>query len=163
MNIVAVQGDLIKMFDEGHFDAIGHGCNTIHAMKSGIAKTLDEYTGGELSLVDKTSPYGNANKMGTFTVLQHNKGLIYNLYTQFIPAYKNMVAVHWYSVADALFSSINDALSKTNNDSKLRYGIPLIGCGLANGDKADLSIVLHELSLEFADNVELTVVSYDME
>lgn len=161
MDIVAVKGDLIKIFDAGHFDAIGHGCNTIHAMKSGIAKTLDEYTAGKLSDVDKTSPYGNANKMGSFTVLQHEKGLIYNMYTQFIPAYKNMVAVHWRSVADALRSSINDALSKTNS-SKLRYGIPLIGCGLANGDKADLSIVLYELSVEFGDNVELTVVSYDL-
>lgn len=159
MRINAIDGDLIKLYDNGHFNVVGHGCNCIHAMKNGIAKTFVEYTSGKIADADRTSVYGDVNKMGEYTVLPFKHGLIYNLYTQFIPAYKNTTAVHWQSVRNALQSSIVDAKQRLPN-SEINYGIPLIGCGLAGGKVEALLDVIESLENEIDDSVTLTIVNF---
>lgn len=156
MKLNYVKGDLIELFDDGQFDAIVHGCNCFHVMGAGIALHLNDYTKGKLLEVDSETDYGNINKLGLFSVLETDKGRIYNLYTQYTTARPGKVAVHWISVLTGLHDIIKDL-----GEGDVSIGIPLIGCGLANGKREHFELVLKQLSEYFSDRVELTVVEFE--
>lgn len=160
MEIMYRKGDLIKAFKEGEFDAIVHGCNCIHTMGAGIALQLNNFTNGKLLEVDKKTPYGDINKLGTYSKLDIECGTIYNLYTQYVPVSKGMVAVHWDSFMSGLIDIIEICdINNENEDTPTRIGIPLIGCGLAGGKPEDFeNIILYiEKGLHSFD-VELTIM-----
>lgn len=97
-----IKGDIISELESGRYDAVAHGCNCMGVMGAGVAKVLNEYTGGELLRVDMQTDLGDINKLGQFSVLRDAPIPIYNLYTQFAPIQKGQnVVVHWDSVAEA--------------------------------------------------------------
>lgn len=154
-----IKGDIISELESGRYDAVAHGCNCMGVMGAGVAKVLNEYTGGELLRVDMQTDLGDINKLGQFSVLRDAPIPIYNLYTQFAPIQKGQkVVVHWDSVVGALEGAILDVLDPHAIECKIL--IPMIGCGLAGGSYSDLvrSIDYLETLVKPVCDVEITVV-----
>ena len=67
-----IDGDLLKLADEGHFDLIAHGANCFCVMGSGIAPQIKaKYP--EAYEADCKTTAGDVNKLGTN---QHGKAPI---------------------------------------------------------------------------------------
>lgn len=143
-----VKGDLIKLAEDGLFDVIVHGCNCFNVMGSGIAKTIkDRYPGAYK--MDCGTIKGDSSKLGTYTVYNTEKFTIINAYTQY-NIRKNSDVFDY----DA-FQKILDQLDQTySNDIKI--GFPLIGCGLAGGNKERILSMIND----FAKNRKVTVVEF---
>ncbi len=125
-----VEGDLIKLFQEGQFDAIVHGCNCHNTMGAGIAKSLSEAY-PDLLRIDKEYmiPVGDIHRLGNFTKLTIRNGdpnkvqWIINAYSQYNPG-KDLD----YNALELILKKINFLFKGE------RIGLPLIGCGIAGGN-----------------------------
>lgn len=163
-----IKGDLIKLTKQGRFDGIAHGCNCFHVMGAGIAPLINAMSSGIASLVDETSPYGDINKLGTFSHCKFQRYTedgellkipvevhVYNLYTQHSTG-KNGVYVHWDSFSKSLCEAAKHLFIVRGYRPTL--GIPLIGCGLAGGNKNDFDYcVRNSGALQYAN---ITVVEF---
>ncbi len=126
-----IEGDLIKMAREGHFDLIVQGCNCFCRMGRGLAKQVAEEIPDAVRADNLTRP-GDMNKLGNFTVGMindyNNKPIsrIYNCYSQYT----------WDSNTKPLdYEALTLCLRKINFINKgSSIGVPLIGSGLAGGD-----------------------------
>lgn len=143
-----VQGDLVKMAQNGEFDAIVHGANCFNTMGGGIAKTIrDSFP--EAYEADQKTRKGNPRKLGTFTfatiqVTPPDALTIINAYTQF---------KYWKDATDdpaaplVDYRAVKDAfaeIKKIFGGKDLRFGIPKIGAGLALGDWSIISAIIDE-------------------
>lgn len=130
-----VQGDLLKLFEDGHFDTIVHGCNCFHAMTGGIAAQIARKFPGAVE-VDNKTPYGSANKLGDISIFLLDDGrIIINGYTQFNPG-----ADVNYDAIDSVFRKVG-SLSRFRAD---RVGYPAIGAGIAGGDWTKISRIIRK-------------------
>lgn len=128
--IKLMAGNLLSMAKQGQFDVIGHGCNCFHTFGAGIAKSFKEEFPTSFE-ADKTSKYGDTNKLGTWTSttvsVENNKPLvILNLYTQFS-----------YGLGKDHFSyqtfvPLLEEIKRQYNNAYI--GLPLIGCNRAGGN-----------------------------
>ncbi|MFA5586996.1 MAG: hypothetical protein WDA02_10835 [Saccharofermentanales bacterium] len=59
-----IEGDLIELSKQGHFDIIAHGCNCFNTMKSGIAKSIVDTWNG-VDIIDKQTRKGDYNELHT--------------------------------------------------------------------------------------------------
>lgn len=122
-------GNIIELANQGDYEVIVHGCNCFHTMGAGLAKQMaDAFP--ECLYADKKTPYGDINKLGTYssTVVRNKLGgtfTIVNAYTQFRYGY----GVHVdYDAIKKVFTLIaRDFHGKI-------IGYPKIGAGLAGGD-----------------------------
>lgn len=123
-------GNLLEKAKNGEFDVIIQGCNCFHTMGAGIAKYIKQDF-PEAFAADKQTPYGDKNKLGTFseaTITRNgNTFIVINAYTQF--RYGGGIDNFDYASFPSLLSSI-----KAKYGDK-RIGLPLIGCGLAGGNE----------------------------
>lgn len=143
-----VKGDLLKMFEEGEFDVILHGCNCFQTVGAGIAKQIkDKYP--EAYWADKGSNTSPEQRLGEFTWAETDEGLIFNLYTQFQPG-ANFSIMALQRAVEAFKRDMKD-----NTD--VRIGIPWIGCGIGGGK---WSQVKEHLKIWF-DGWNVTAVEYD--
>lgn len=154
-----VQGNLINMALNGEFDVIAHGCNCQNVMGSGIARSLRDVWEG-VYVVDTLTKKGDYNKLGTYSVfstnINKNTGKepvalrVLNCYTQFTYGRnKDVVYVNYDAIAMCM--------DKINYHYKgLKIGLPMIGCGLANGD---WNIVKNIIETRLVD-VDVTVVYF---
>ena len=151
-----INGDLIKMAREGHFDIIIHGANCFCKMRRGIAKQVSEEIPDAVR-ADNLTNSGDINKLGNFTVGvindYNNKPIskIYNCYSQYT----------WDSSAKPLdYEALTLCLRKINHSNKGKnIGVPLIGAGLAGGDWDIIKkIVENELK-----DMDVTIVKFDKE
>lgn len=120
-----VNGDLLLAFQESELDAIVHGCNCFHAMKSGIAAQISS----QFSIAydaDRKTEYGCWGKLGDYSRAVTVYGEIINAYTQFRPGkYPEHL----------LYSNIERVFTQLNSDyAGKRIGIPKIGAGIAGGN-----------------------------
>jgi len=160
-SITWMKGDLIELTKEGQFDTVAHGCNCFHTMGSGIAPRLNNLTGGRLLNEDKAKThYGDINKMGTVSYVTHNinrkRVEFFNLYTQYNYGSRpnGEVYIHW----DSLYNSIMLMMDLTLGRD---IGIPLIGCGLAGGEREDFEMVMHRLKdSPYQYDINLHVVEF---
>ena len=82
----SVEGDLLKLAGQGHFDVIVHGCNCFCTMGAGIAKSIrDQFPAAYEA--DLATPKGDRDKLGTYSVAkvivgEHSFDVV-NAYTQF--------------------------------------------------------------------------------
>lgn len=133
MNIV--KGDLLDMASNGTFDVIVHGCNCFNTMGGGIARQIREQY-PQAYQVDCQTVSGDIMKLGTFTSVMIDREdvdypfLIVNAYTQ----YDFNRADSYSDVFEyASFEVILRKLAHVYPD-KL-FGFPMIGMGLAGGNK----------------------------
>lgn len=132
-----VNDNLINMALNGDFDVIAHGCNCFNTQNSGIARSLRDVWEG-IYVIDCLTKKGDYNKLGTYSIFSTNINKntdkepvalhVLNCYTQFdYGRDKGKLYVNYDAIAMCM--------DKINHHYKgLKIGLPMIGCGLANGD-----------------------------
>lgn len=147
-----IKGDLIKLAQAGEFNIIAHGCNCCHTMGAGIAKQIKD-TWPLSYEVDKETERNDFNKLGTYSITAaeygNNNLFIMNMYTQYNPG------------KDLCYPALDLCLRKLQFISKgLKVGMPLIGGGLAGGDKKIIVDMMKKYSQDYAE-FDWTLVEYD--
>jgi ribA/ribD-fused uncharacterized protein len=145
-----VDGDLIKLADEGRFDVIAHGCNCFCVMGAGIAPQIkNKYP--EAYAVDCETTAGDVNKLGTITYTKNTTPTVVNIYSQYDTKGRREGKIDLdYDALRSGMQAIKD------NFSGKRIGMPKIGAGLAGGDWDVIEkIIIDELFGE-----QITIVNY---
>jgi O-acetyl-ADP-ribose deacetylase (regulator of RNase III) len=147
-------GNLIELGKYGEFDVIIHGCNCQRKMKSGLAKYIAKEFPSAMK-ADYFSHLTPEKKLGNFTYALVDKLAIVNAYTQLSPATKkereNGTCVLDY---DALYSSLTQIASTFTG---LRFGIPMIGAGLAGGNWSIIKLIIEDIF----ENEDCTIVIFE--
>lgn len=139
VSVKSVDGDLIKLALDGHFDVIIHGCNCFCAMDGGIARSIKQEF-PEAFAADLATVEGGRAKLGEYSkakiVRAQNEFTVVNAYTQF----------HFHgSGVLADYEAIRSAFSAVQTEfSGFRIGYPRIGAGLAGGDWGIISGIISE-------------------
>ena len=130
-----IQKDLIKAFKENEINVLIQQCNVFHTQNAGLAKSIkQEYP--EILNVDLATPYGDKNKLGTFSYITPERknisqtGYIINLYGQY--RYGKGLQTD-YDAQRTGFKNIVEFLNNRGPVGTIKIGLPLIGCGLAGG------------------------------
>lgn len=126
-----MEGDLIELAKDNHFDVIVQGCNCHCTMNSGIAKQIREQY-PQAYAADLTTEKGDKSKLGSYSQCMADRPdgtsfLIINAYTQHRYGYDGERYLNYGAIVEAFTQiSINHRMD--------RIGYPAIGCGLAGGD-----------------------------
>lgn len=149
MNIV--KGNLIDMAEADEFDIIVHGCNCFCTMGSGIAREIRERYPVSY-MADLSTEEGNYDKLGNYTLAPsslnpgESKFIIVNAYTQYdFNRRGDSQDVFEY---DSFKLILQKLAYKYPN---YRYGFPMIGMGLAGGNKTRIMGMLSEFSEKIAE------------
>jgi O-acetyl-ADP-ribose deacetylase (regulator of RNase III) len=148
-----IEGDLIKLAKEGHFDLIIQGCNCFCRMGSGLAKQVASDIPDAVKSDNLTIP-GDINKLGNFTV-----GIIYDYNNKPISKIFNCYTQYTFDASKKPldYEALTLCLRKINYICKgQKIGVPLIGSGLAGGD---WNIIKKIIEKEL-NNMEVTVVHF---
>jgi O-acetyl-ADP-ribose deacetylase (regulator of RNase III) len=133
-----VDGDLLKLADEGYFDVIAHGANCFCVMGSGIAPQIKaKYP--EAYAVDCETTAGDIKKLGTITYTKNTTPIVVNIYSQYDTKGRRQGKMDLDY--DALRSGIKAMKEKFSGK---RFGLPQIGAGLAGGDWAIIEKIIEE-------------------
>ena len=146
------KGDLVAMGKNNEFDIILHGCNCFNTMNAGIARQIAEQF-PDANLADEETLRGDAGKLGTYTIGMHGRLVILNCYTQYDFSRNN--DVFDYHAFERVLGKI------AHRFGKWRFGLPMIGMGLAGGDPNRIIPMIEK----FAEAVEaqggsVTLVEY---
>lgn len=133
-----IKGDLLAMGKNNEFDIIVQGCNCFCVMGSGIAAQIKQQF-PDAELADNETVRGDPGKLGTYTIGMHGRLVIINAYTQFGTS-KTGEDVFEYNA----FQRILDKLA--HRFGIWRIGFPMIGMGLAGGDKTRILAMLEDFS-----------------
>ncbi len=149
-----ISGDLLKLAEEGEFDIIVHGCNCFNTMGAGIAKQIrDRYPSAWEQ--DQQTESGSILKLGNFTSdMIDDKFMIVNAYTQYGMSNAGE-DVFEYTSFDLILRKLNHLYGNR------RFGFPMIGMGLAGGEK-EVILTLIEYFSDAVNNQggSVTVVEY---
>lgn len=139
------------------------GCNCFNTMGAGIAKIIkDKYP--EAFEVDKKTTKGNRDKLGSFTYADVNpdneKGkikYIVNAYSQF--TYWDKEDMFYIEAFEkSITAIIENFIKKRKGNQLIKFSLPAIGLGLANGDIKEIYNVLQNLSNKYENsNIELNL------
>lgn len=145
-----VEGNLLDMFDAGEFDVIIHGCNCRSIMGAGIAQQIAQ----RYPLVAQMDAYIRSGLGSILTVPLNGNQAVINGYTQLYPGRTPIDG-------EDRLEAIRSVFDRTNKwslqfDRKLRFGIPLIGAGLAGGHWPDIEKTINEAS----PDMDITLVRY---
>jgi len=122
-----VKGNLIDLAEQGEFNIIVQGCNCFETMGSGLAREIKARYPAAYEADIKYSHAGDYNKLGCYSVMLSKRFNIINCYSQFGFARDSDVFEY-----DS-FKLILQKLAYAYPGGK--FGFPMIGCGLAGGDK----------------------------
>lgn len=158
-----IKGDLIDLALAGEFDLIAHGANVFHTMGAGIAKQIREKI-PEAYKADLETINGDENKVGTYScAIKRTTKKIPNRDSRF--EYKYVLVVNAYTQYN--YSNNGDVFSyegfqKILKEISIKYpyykiGLPLIGCGLAGGDKERILKIIED-TIGYMD---VTIVEWD--
>lgn len=130
-----LQGDIVRLAEEGHFDVIVHGCNCFCRMGAGLARQI--VTKYPIALTtDKETTKADITKLGTYTSVNVGAFTIVNAYTQYRYGY---IGKH------VDYHAIQDVFELIKKDfTGLRIGYPRIGAGLAGGNWRIISEIINE-------------------
>ena len=131
-----VKGNLLDLADAGEFDIIVHGCNCFNTMGAGIAREIKARYPIAFSSDYGTTP-GDINKLGTYTSAESFPNAlpdkhvfrIINAYTQFRTASQDNPDAFEYASFDVILRKLAYTYPIK------RFGFPMIGMGLAGGNK----------------------------
>jgi len=124
-----VEGDLIQMALDGHFDVIIHGCNCFCTMGAGIARQIQNAF-PEAYRADCQTGKGDIDKLGTYSWASVERAghrfVVVNAYTQ-------------YGFGGSRANVDYDAIGRVMREIRSRFdgkriGYPKIGAGLGGGD-----------------------------
>ena len=148
-----VKGNLLTMAEAGDFDVIIHGCNCFCRMGAGIALQIkNQYP--EAYEADQYTVTGDKAKLGKYTFALTPKFTIINGYTQYRCDGRKSGKM------DVDYDALRSVFKRVNKDfAGKRVGYPKIGCDLAGGDWAIVSVIIDQ---ELVD-VYHTFVEYDPE
>lgn len=139
-----VKGDLLKLFKDGRYDIIVHGCNCFNTMGAGIAKQIKQQF-PKAFIEDCKTKKGDLNKLGTYTFSDN----VVNAYTQY---------EYGRGKTNVDYNAIKKVFTKINEDFKgKKVGIPKIGAGLAGGDWDTIKKIINKVT----PNIEIEVVQYE--
>ena len=152
-----IKGNLLDLAEQGEFDVIVHGCNCYNTMGSGIARQIRERF-PEAWMADQATPEGDVNKLGTISVAEDptKRFLIINAYTQygFNRAGENEDVFEYTA-----FQLILEKMLKRIPSN--RFGFPMIGTGLAGGNKERILSMLEDFSQKVeAEGGTVTLVEF---
>lgn len=142
MSYREIDGNLLDLFDQGEFEAIGHGANCQTIMGAGIAAQIKERYPSAF-YADVFCPLSPIEKLGNYSC--NDVENIFNFYTQFEPG------------ANADYIWLKSCLRKFNfMYTGMSIGLPKIGCGIG-GLKWEVvkNIIQRDLS-----ECNVTVVHY---
>jgi O-acetyl-ADP-ribose deacetylase (regulator of RNase III) len=146
-----IEGDLIKLAEEGEFDLIVHGCNCFCTMGAGIAKGI-KASFPEAYKADKQTTKGDKKKLGSISYAKISKKdheiIVVNAYTQY--NYKGRGTKADYAAIKSCFKEIKKKFSGR------KIGFPKIGAGLAGGDWGTISEIIKS---ELVDE-DYTLIKY---
>lgn len=151
-----INGNLISLAQQGYFDVIVHGCNCFNTMGAGIARTIAEVF-PEAEKADLETNMGDKNKLGMFSLATHNREVngetkpltIINAYTQY--GFGRDKDHFEYEHFKTILKSLKELYPNET------IGLPLIGCGLAGGNKTEiLNLIRYHL-----EGMNVTVVVFD--
>ena len=134
-----IEGDLLKLAGQGHFDVIIHGCNCFCTMGAGIAKAVrDQFPAAYEA--DLATEEGSREKLGSYSSadvsIDDHRLTVVNAYTQF--NYRG-------AGVKADYDAIRHVFRKVRSDFKgKRIGYPMLGAGLAGGDWDTISSIINE-------------------
>lgn len=136
--MILVQGDLLEMGKKNEVDIIIHGCNCFNTMGAGIAAQIAQQF-PDAKLADDETVRGDAGKLGTYTIGMGGRLVILNAYTQYGTS-KNGEDVFEYTA----FQRVLDKIAL--RFGKWRIGMPMIGMGLAGGDRVRILTMMDNFS-----------------
>jgi O-acetyl-ADP-ribose deacetylase (regulator of RNase III) len=146
MALLHTKGNLIDQAEAGAFNIIVQGCNCHCVQGSGIAGEF-RVRYPEVFAADCKTEAGDYNKLGNYTVALGKQFNVINAYTQYDTN-------RGFTFSDLFeydaFAVILQKLLKQYPGCN--FGFPLIGCGLAGGDKETVVAMLED----FAAKIEET-------
>lgn len=140
-----VIGDLFELTGNGNFDVIAQGNNCFNRQGAGIAVLFKKHFKTDKFKME-LSGEGDKNKLGLIdyeekTFNGHNITVV-NCYTQY-----NYKQYKGHKPFD--FEAFKSCMKKINEEFKgLRIGLPLIGGGLAGGDKDLIISTMKDLLID---------------
>ena len=141
--MLKLSGDLLEFAESGHFDAIIHGANCFCVMGAGIARQIrDRYPTAYLA--DCQTVRGDQSKLGTYSYafIEQFNFVVINAYNQYSTnTWTNFQDLFDYTAFERALASIAD------NFKGYRFGLPLIGAGLAGGDPARIIAIIEQFAL----------------
>jgi len=168
-----VFGNLIDMALAGEFDLIAHGCNTIHAMYSGIAKEIAERV-PEMKEADDKCLHPVAGEFSD-AIIDNTEGTMalfhgVNLYTQ-TKRLKNFELKYLKEslgklsklliMGSKFCERVTPEFYKTRG--AIKVGVPLIGCGVGGGNEEEVLQVLKDFEQLGEGRYEVTLVRFKKE
>jgi len=152
-----VNGNIVTLAEEGHFDVVVHGCNCFCVMGAGLAPQMARAFGADKFALEQPRFKGVINKLGMidyeYRDVPGRKLAVVNAYTQY--GFGRNHANGTESPVD--YEAIQMAFRKMNHIFKGKtIGVPQIGCGLAGGS---WSIVRKLIHAELAD-MKVVIVNY---
>lgn len=145
-----ITGNLITLAQQGQFDIIVHGCNCHGVMGGGIARAIRD-TWPAVYRADLAATTRDRSMLGSYSTavfIVGDKDLrIINAYTQFGISHGDDVFEY------EAFERVLERIAIDYPDATI--GMPLIGCGLAGGDKERILGIIE--SAPNTDNITVVV------
>lgn len=144
-------GDLIQAAKDGYLDVVGHGCNCMCTMKSGIAPLMAAAFPAAHD-ADQATQKGDVSKLGTFSSAKVDDLLVVNLYTQytFTGRREGKMDLSYDALKESLDNLADFLLEDPLNAPwDIRIGLPKIGAGLAGGDWGKIAKIIRESLADF--------------
>jgi len=153
MTLKHTKGNLLDLAEAFEFDIVVQGCNCFNTMGGGIAREIAEKY-PSAARVDRSTQYGDYNKLGNWTEFDTGRFKIINAYTQY-----NMSTgedVFEYTAFQLILEKLEHAYPSS------RIGFPYIGMGLAGGNKERIIAMLEDFAEKVsAQGGSVTLVRFE--
>lgn len=154
-----VEGNLITLANDGEFDFIGHGCNCFATMGAGIALPIGiEFP--EMKKADRNFEAPHAMRLGDYSSAYIRRGEVaftgINFYSQYNPGKDFIKESLILGLKKFVLQHKEDYPTKRDKLAKMRFGLPLIGCGIAGGNWDEVKEIIKTELSEF----DVTIVHF---
>jgi O-acetyl-ADP-ribose deacetylase (regulator of RNase III) len=146
-----VNGDIIALAKDGHFDFIVHGCNCFHQMGAGLALQVSSQF-PHVFAADKATECGDITKLGTYSgalVNIEHPFIVVNAYTQYQPGPNAEYA--------AIATFLRNFRAQYGKFKDIRIAFPEIGCGIGGLNIEPVKALIEDI----LGDMDVTLVIYE--